>query len=62
MWHIPNLLLQYSPKERKIKRTPSGQENEEAKANHPVYSSVDVGQEISLEDIEELRYWLSKLV
>ena len=30
-------------------RTPSGQENEGAKANHPVYSSV--GQEIAPEDI-----------
>ena len=34
-----------SPKEKS--RTPSGQENEGAKANHPVYSSV--GQEIAPE-------------
>jgi hypothetical protein len=38
------------PKEKN--RTPSGQKNEGAKANHPVYSSVDVGQEIAHEDIE----------
>ena len=36
-----------SPKENN--RTPSGQENEGAKANHPVYPSV--GQEIAPEDI-----------
>ena len=36
-----------SPKEKN--RTPSGQENEGAKANHLVYSSV--GQEIAPEDI-----------
>ena len=36
-----------SPKEKN--RTPSGQENEGAKANHPVYSSVS--QEIAPEDI-----------
>jgi hypothetical protein len=36
-----------SPKEKN--RTPSGQENEGAKANHPVYSSI--GQEIAPEDI-----------
>ena len=46
MWHIPNLMLQVAPKKH---RTPSGQENEGAKANHPVYSSVC--QEIAPEDI-----------
>ena len=40
-----------SPKE-KI-HTPSGQENEGAKVNHPVYSSV--GQEIAPEYIAQLR-------
>ena len=36
-----------SPKEKN--RTPSGQDNEGANANHPVYSSV--GQEIAPENI-----------
>jgi hypothetical protein len=39
------------PKE-KIAHRHAGPENEGAKANHPVYSSVDVGQKIAPEDIE----------
>ena len=48
MWHIPNLMLQVAPKKKN--RTPSGQENEGAKVNQSVYSSV--GQEIAPEDIQ----------
>jgi hypothetical protein len=36
----------------KIAHRHAGQENEGAKANHPVYLSVDVGQKIAPEDIE----------
>jgi hypothetical protein len=47
MWHTPNLMHQVCPKK---KTHTIGQENEGAKANHPVYSSV--GQEIAPEDIK----------